>query len=314
MHRLAALEHHVVRHVHEQAERAHAARLEALGHEIGGWTVLDGGDHARRVARAAHRVLDDHLHLVVDVRVGFREVDGRHLERTPQHGGELAREADHAQRVGAVPGHFDVKDRLGLLAAHHVAHERADRRLGRQLHDAGVVAAGKRELLGAAEHAERLHAAQLALLDLEPAVRHDRADLRKRRLEARAAVRRAADDLERLLAVRDRGLVQVRALDHLAREHLGDDEEIGKRFRSGRLDSFHLEAAARQALGQIGRRDVGDVNVFIQPTERQFHLASLLLSSLQQRILPQERAQEVPRRQARELPRPRGQELPQRQA
>ena len=56
VHGLAALEHHVVRHVHEQTKRAHAARLEALGHEIGRGAVLDARHDAGRVARAADGV------------------------------------------------------------------------------------------------------------------------------------------------------------------------------------------------------------------------------------------------------------------
>ena len=291
MHRLPALEHHVVRDVHEQTERAHATRLETLCHEIWRGAVLDRSNHARRVARTTHRVLHDHFHLVVHVGVGLHDIDGRHLERTPQDRRKLTSESNYAQRIGTVPRHFDVKDRLWLLATYHVAHERTDWRLGRKLHDARVVATGKRKFLRTAEHAERLHAAQLALLDLESAVRHNRADLRESCLEASAAIRRATHDLQRLLAIRDSGLVEVRTLDHLAGEHFGDNEEIGKRFRSGRLYRLDLQTAARETLGQVGRGDVGNVNVFIQPTERQFHLASLLLSSylLQQLVsaLPQ---------------------------
>ena len=132
-------------------------------------------------------------------------------------------------------------------------------------------AARERELLRAAEHAVRLFAAELALLDLETAFGDDRADLGEHALEAGTAVRRAADDLDRLRAVRNGGLVQVRALDRLAREHFAYDEGIGQRFGSGGLDRLDLQTAAGQTLGQLGNRNVGNIDKLVQPTNRKSH-------------------------------------------
>ena len=56
---------------------------------------------------------------------------------------------------------------------------------------------GKAKLARRAQHAERLDATQLRLLDLEVARQH-RADHRERRLHAGSRVRRAADDLHAL--------------------------------------------------------------------------------------------------------------------
>ena len=212
--------------VNEKSKRTNAARLETASHEIGRGTVLNARHHACGVTRAAYGVQHLHLHLAVHIYIALVKVDGGHLHGAAENCAELAREANDAQGVRTVPRHFDVEHRLGLLAAHHVARERARGRICRQLHDAVVVAAGKRQLLRTAKHSERLHSAQLPLLDLEAAVRHHRADLGEHALHAGTAVGRAAHHLHSLLAVRDGGLVQMRAFDHLACEHLAHNEEI----------------------------------------------------------------------------------------
>ena len=279
MHRLAELKHHVVRDVDRKAERADAAQLKAFGHEVGRRSVRRHlRDDAGSVPEALSGVFDSHLDLVVDVNAAFFEVHRRKRDRSVQNRAELAGEADDGKRVGAVPGDLDVEDDLGLLELGDVAHQGAGGRLGRVLDDAGVALADVELLLGAA-HAEALHAAELALLDLLGLAvlveeLGDRgADLGKGCLDALAHVRRAADDLEGLLAVRHLADVQVVGVRvRLALEHLGDDDEVGERVAAYGLDGLDLEAGAGELLGEFVRVEVVDLDVVVKPAERDFHL------------------------------------------
>ncbi len=172
VHRLAQLEHDVVRHVHAQPERPHAAEFQSLRHEFGRGTVLDRRHHARRVARTPHGVLHHDLDFVVHVARLFGEIHRRHLERTSQKRRVLARNAEDGKRVRAVPCHLDIEHGLRLFARHCVAHKGARGRFGRELDDARGSRADL-QFLFRTTHAERLDAAQFALLDLESALGDD---------------------------------------------------------------------------------------------------------------------------------------------
>ena len=114
--RLPQLQHHIVRDIHEKPERTHAAGLKALRHERRRRAVLDGCDHARRVAGALLEILDLDGHFVPDVRLRFGEIHRRHLERATEDGGVFPRQPYDGERVRTVPGDLDVKHRLGLFA------------------------------------------------------------------------------------------------------------------------------------------------------------------------------------------------------
>ena len=288
--RRADFHEHVVRDVDDEAERADAAELQALRHQGGRRPVLHARHNARRVARTLHGIFDDDLDLVVHVRRGLGEVDRRQRQRTVQDRSELAGEADDRQRVRPVPRHLDVEDNLRLLQLRDVPDGRAVRDLGRILDDA-VVPLAEAQLLLAAAHAEALDAAQLALLDLlRVAVLVEergnrRADLRERRLDALPHVRRAADDLEVLPAVRHRADVQVVGVRmRRTGDDLGDDDQVGERTPADRLDRLDLQPGTGQLLGKFLRVDVIDLDVLIQPRQGQSHLSSPLLQNFEPRI------------------------------
>ncbi len=198
--RLAELEHHVVRHVHYKPQRPHAAKLKPLSHQFRRGAIFDIGNDARRVARALLRVFHNDLYLAFDRNIAFREVHGGQFHLAPEDCAELARDADYGKRVGAVPGDFDIKDRLRLFAADYVADKCARRRLRREVNNARMVGAVAEFAVGAT-HAKAFHTAQLALLDFEAALGNDCPDFRQRRLHSLAGIRRAADYLPGFLAV-----------------------------------------------------------------------------------------------------------------
>ena len=104
---------------------------------------------------------------------------------------ELARDAEHAEAIAAIRRHVDLENRV--IEAQMLRDRRADRRVSVQQQQA-VDVVDEPELLGRAQHAVRLHAAQLGGADVL-AVRQHCADARERRLDAGGHVRRAADDL-----------------------------------------------------------------------------------------------------------------------
>ena len=137
-------------------------------------------------------------------------------------------------------------------------------------------AARKRQLLRGAEHAERLDAAQLPLLDLELALRDERANLRERRLETRAAVRRTAHNLHGLLAVRHlRNVHVVGVRVRLTGQHLAHHDLVAKRFRAGGFNALHLQTGPRQTLSELLGLQVVNLYILIQPTDRQLHSKAL---------------------------------------
>ncbi len=116
VHRLADLQHHVVRHVDDVVDGADAGGLEAGGQPGGGGADLHI-EQLRAVARAEIRVAEIHLHRVAAAGGGGR---GLRLQRRAPDDGGLAREAGVAQRVGPVRGDLEVDDavRRGLDAGH----------------------------------------------------------------------------------------------------------------------------------------------------------------------------------------------------
>ena len=276
--RLAEFEHHVVRDVDDKPERTHSAEFKALLHHLRGRPVLNRRNHASRIARTLRRILDDDLHFRFDGSFALGEVHRRASDFPPENRTELAGESNHAERVRAIPRHLDVEHRLRLLRANRVTHKRPRRDVRRELDDA-VVPALETELPERAAHAERLDAAQLALLDLEAAVGNHRADLRERRLDALAAVRCAADDLILVRSIRHLADVKMVGIGvHLAFGDLDDDKIVRKRRTADCLDGLDLKTRAGQFLGEFLRFDVIDLDVFIQPTERKLHLLYSLLS------------------------------------
>ena len=256
--------------VDDHVDRAHAAELEALAHELGRGQALHVRQHARRVGGAGGRVVDaDRAEVLRGGVRQLREVHGRHLHGTAEDRGELARDADDREAVAAVPGDLHVEDRLGLPVRVELRERRAGLRGGVQLQDAGMVR-GELELARRAEHAEALDAAELALLQRLAALGDLGADVGERSDEPRAAVGGAADDLEVLLAVEDGtdvemvGIgVRLAGLD----ERGADAGEVDADL----LDALDRDAGERDAVGEFLDGEVGDVDVFGEPADGKLH-------------------------------------------
>ncbi len=271
MHRLAEFEHHVVRDVHDRADRAQARAAQALAHpERGRGVGAHAADDASREPGATRARLELDREPLARLR---RHLDRRWAgERPVEEQRGLAGDALHAHAVAAVRRQVDVEDRV--LERERFDEGRAGARLGRKLHEAGRVL-GKAELAGRAEHPERLHAPQLRLADLQ-AARQLRTDGRERRLHARARVRRAADDLQGLgprahTAHAERvGVRVLHPLDDLAHHD-------ARQRRRRRFDGLDLEARHREARGEVLRLG-RDAQPILQPVDRDAHGRSAPLS------------------------------------
>ncbi len=102
-------------------------------------------------------------------------------------------DAAHAEAVGAVGRELDLDGRVGQPEV--LRQRRADRCIGGKFEQAGGIRIHA-QFLGRAQHAGRLHAAQLGRLDGDAAGKV-RADDGQRRLQACTGIGRAADDLHR---------------------------------------------------------------------------------------------------------------------
>ena len=111
VHRLAVFHHDVVCDIDDVVYRAHTGVADTLAHPCGGRSDLDIFDHARGVARAELRFLDDDLCHVVYIAAGGRlDNGGVQLEGLFEGDGSLARKTDHAQAVRAVRGDLVIDD------------------------------------------------------------------------------------------------------------------------------------------------------------------------------------------------------------
>ncbi len=268
--RPAELEHHIVGDVHERAHRALAAAREPVDHPgRRGRLRIHVADDAAGEAPAQIGRFDLHRQ-----RVAMRWLDRRvtrRVQRRAGQGGDLARDAEHAQAMRQVRREFEREDVVVELqvGAHVLAHGRV---VGQDEQAAVVVR--QFELARRAEHALAFHAAQLAEFDLEAfavGLRRQRgADHRTRHLDSRAHIGRAAHDVQaRARSCIDLAYAQAVGV-RVARdfEHLRDDD-TGER-RRGRARLFHFHARHREQLGQLGAAEVG-VAELAQPGFGELH-------------------------------------------
>jgi hypothetical protein len=108
--RLPGLEHHVVGDVDDDADAAHAARVETFAHPVGRAARRAHLEDLRAVARAEVRVLDRHVDRLRLSGRRHRRVGA--LQRQAERGRRLARQAHHAEAVGPVRGDLEVDHRL----------------------------------------------------------------------------------------------------------------------------------------------------------------------------------------------------------
>ena len=231
VHGVAGFQHDEVGDVHHVVDGAHASAVEVLAQPHGAGADTHVLDHPGDIAGAQVGSLNVHLHIVVDIAARLGHSDFGLVEGGAAGHSGLPCNAPHAQTVGAVGQHLEIHD--GVVNAQDGLHIRAEGMLLLELKDArrahGRVQFHRHaQLLGGAEHAFGHLSAHLALLDLH-AAGQVRAVERHRGQHARAAVGRAADDVQGLLAAHiHHGAVQVVGVgvihtgQHLANHHVVD--------------------------------------------------------------------------------------------
>ncbi len=242
--RTAAFEHDVVGDVDDIADRAHPRESQPALHPTGRRShhdVRGEGDEARTtVGRLDHDVRARDL---ADDRRGLVLFD---VERKAEVGGEVAGDADDAHRVGTVGRDREVED--DVVEPEHLAHVGPERRVRRQLEDAGVIVA-ESELTRRAQHAFRHDAHDLAPADLEVSRQH-RADPGERHHHALFDIRRAANNAQLTVAEVDVGEPDPVGLGvrHDV-EDLGGDDTV--HVPAGLVDGLDLETELVQRFGDL---------------------------------------------------------------
>ena len=272
--RTAELEEHVIRNIDESRNRTLTAALKPLRHPFRRLRLgVQPRDHAARITGAKVRGLNLHGMSRVSRHSGF--MDFRELQLSPRHGVDFTRDTGERKRVTAV--RRDVQIHHDVVEVSVLADIFADRGVFRQKPET-VMILGHAELTGRAEHAVRGHAAQLRLLDLEPAGElssHHRAG----HTHPSSDVRRAADDLDQfasagvhLADMQVIGILMVAAFNDFSNH---DTREIG-----GRLTGFvHFEAVHRERVLELLARNRG-IHIRTKPAFRKQHFSSPLLVEL----------------------------------
>src|SRR5690606_4924780 len=171
--------------------------------------------------------------------------------------------AEDTHAVRPIRGDRHVEHRAGAAV---LRKSRADRRVLGQLDDPGVIVA-ELELARRAHHAVALDPADRALLELEAAGRDHRARRPEHADEARAGIRRAAYDLQRLaVAVVDGEDLQVVRVRMRRRGQHPRDAEAGELL--GRAVQRVRFGPERGELGRALRGAGLRLGVLLQPGER----------------------------------------------
>ena len=272
---LARLQHHVVGYVDDVVDGAHTRAQEALLHPRRRRPHLDALDDAGGEAGAEVGRLDCDGDELTDATPGVAVGAIWFAQGLAGDGGHLAREAEHAEQVGAVrPGRdveHDVAD--GLDQGHARARVRGQ-------HEDAVVVVAEAQLALAQHHARRLHAADGAQLQTggpsRVAVDERGPSGGEGDLLAGGHVGRAADHRARPLARLHRGQAQAVGVGmRLDGEHLGHAHERRVPIRTNGLPALHLGDGGGHAARELRRFEV-DLDVVAQPGEGQFHGCWLL--------------------------------------
>ena len=271
VHRLTALEHDVVGHVDPRADRAHARTAQAFDDlRRHGGAHVDVSHHAAGEPRTGGVLVDGHRERVVELG---RERCHRVLdERQVVLRREIAGETTYRQAVGPVGCQVDLDDRV--VEPEPGAEFGAGRGVAGEFHDAAPLL-GESELGRRAQHAVRLDAAQLRLL--EPgAVGQPPADPCEGGRETLARVRRTADDLQRLLlAGLDRADAQPVRVGVLPGRDDPPDHDVLERGAC-RLDAVLLEPERGELLGE-GAGVEGRIYPLAKPSLADLHAPAPLV-------------------------------------
>ena len=130
----------------------------------------------------------------------------------------------------------------------------------------------QQQFAGAAHHAARFHAADIAQLQHIAAGGNDCAGPRQDHLDAGPRIGGAADDLQRVLAIADRAKPQLVGIGMpVGGDDFADHEILQRCARIG--DAFHFQPNAGQLFADLGGIGIG-IQMFFQPGEGEFHRLS----------------------------------------
>ena len=218
-------------------------------------------DPARGIKWTLVRRADLHDRAVLDQRLGNFQPP----ERMVRQRGDLPRQPEMTEQIGAVRRDFDIK--YGVVRE-KLPDWGADSRLGREDEQAGGIL-GNPKLFCAAKHALRFDPAQLARPDRE-FVRQDCARERERHLVADFVVLRSANDLPRLAAAIVH-LADAQAIGAGVLCRCGDpsDDDMVE-IRTASFDAFDLNARQSEQLGQLPDV-VRQFDKFTEPVPRKLH-------------------------------------------
>ena len=277
---LAQLEQHEIGDVHQVVLGIDARGAKAVLHPLGRRTDLAARDRNADVAGSGLGIFDADRHLqIVIVGSEGRNVGQFHLgvfAAALQVSGQIARHADVRRGVHTVGRESDL-DQIVVLDMQVFPGRHAHGSVCRKFHDAVVRSPDAQFVLGA-EHAQRLHAADLRTLDLELLVAavgvEHRTDRGAEHLESRPAVGRAADDLQRLGGPHvDCGQVQVVRIGMIGTgQDLADDNALKAAFHGfDLLEAFDFETDVRQDFGHLFGREIGR-DITFEPVIRNIHI------------------------------------------
>ena len=181
-------------------------------------------------------------------------------------GGEIARDAAHAQCIGPVGGDLHIEGRI--VEPERLGRRHADRQVVGEVDDALVILRDH-HLAFRTQHAVRFDAADLRLLQIDAGARNVGARRREDAGHAGARVGRAAHDLNHAVAGLDVADPEPVGIGVRARlDDLGDGES-GQAV--GHVDDVvDLEADAEQAVGDLVDGGPG-VEMLLEPGESELH-------------------------------------------
>ncbi len=264
MQRAAEVEREVVGHVDQRVDRAEAERGQPVLQPLRAGAVAQAADGPPEHPGA--RLGPRDLPLQPALERGRDRCGAPRLQRAHAGGGEVAGDAANGERVAPVGRYADLDDRVVEPGPCDVGG--ADRRVVRQLDDAGVVLAQAHLAIGE-QHSGTLHATDFSDLERNAGAGDEAAGGGEYTLHAGTRVGGAAHH---------RG-------DAVARIDLADAQPVGVRVRGGLddagdaecrqcgtaiLHAFELQPDHGQRVGDAVERRVG-VEVVAQPGEGEFH-------------------------------------------
>ena len=170
MHRLAQLQHNIVRYVDYIADRTHAAGTQTTLHPFGRRSNFDILQHAGSKAAAQLRRCNLYVHIIACLALSsLLNVHSRHFQRAAGDSADFTCQTDNAEAVGTVAGQVDINN--GVIQTKHRLHIDANRRIRRQNEDALALLGQQQlgvnaQLIGTAQHTEGIQTAHFSLFQL----------------------------------------------------------------------------------------------------------------------------------------------------